>query len=56
MSIEQSAEALTDFYQYACGNWIKDNPVPEHQVRWVRCHEARQRSGKEVWRFLCGVP
>jgi putative endopeptidase len=35
-AVDQSADACTNFYQYACGNWIKDNPVPHDQVRWVR--------------------
>jgi len=25
-----------DFYQYACGNWMKENPIPSDQTTWTR--------------------
>jgi hypothetical protein len=40
MSIDQSVDACTDFYQHACSNWITENPAPERQGRWVRRHES----------------
>jgi putative endopeptidase len=52
-AIDKSADACTDFYQYACGSWIKDNPVPVDQVRWVRSFSLLQeRYLYELWQNL----
>jgi endothelin-converting enzyme/putative endopeptidase len=43
-AIDRSISPCVNFYQYSCGTWLKENPVPNDQSAWGRFSELAERN------------
>jgi endothelin-converting enzyme/putative endopeptidase len=50
-AMDLTVSACADFYQYSCGTWLKNNPVPADRSTWGRFDELAERN-REILRTI----
>ena len=50
-AMDKSADPCVDFYRFACGGWMRNNPIPPDESRW----SVYGKLARENQRFLWGI-
>jgi endothelin-converting enzyme/putative endopeptidase len=50
--MDRSADPCADFYQFVCGGWMKNNPIPPDQASWSVYGKLTEDNRQFLWGIL----
>lgn len=51
-AMDKTADPCVDLYQYSCGGWMKNNPIPPDQARWSVYGKLANDNQRYLWGVL----
>src|SRR5437762_10703655 len=51
-AMDRTADPCVDFFQFSCGGWIRNNPIPPDQPSWDVYNKLAQENQRYLWGIL----